>query len=124
MGTRPVILCIDDNELAVTVRKLVLEQAGYEVIVALTGEEGLRLVGTRHVDLVLSDHFLQGRTGTEIAGEIKAMRPNLPILLISGMVEPPEDADHVDGFVSKIDGREALLREIQRLLNKRISDAA
>jgi hypothetical protein len=41
----------------------------------------------------------------------------VPIVLLSGMLEPPESANSVDAFMSKADGREALVATIRRLLD-------
>ena len=81
---RPVILCVDDAEIALRVRKLLLTIAGYEVVTAASGEEGLELFKRDAVDLVIADHFLTDKTGTEIAREMKTIKPHVPILIEIG----------------------------------------
>lgn len=114
----PVILCIDDYQPAIMVRKIILEQSGFRVLTATSGEEGLDVVKTQPVNLVLSDHFLQGKTGGEIAREMKVLKPQLPIVLLSGAIEMPEGAEYADAFVSKLDSRDKLIGVIEDLLDR------
>jgi CheY-like chemotaxis protein len=107
---KTVILCVDDEENPLVLRKLVLEKMGYKVITAASAEQALGILSTRHVDLVLSDHLMPGATGTELARQIKAAWPTLPVVLLSGVNEIPADADSADLFLSKVEGP-AVLRE-------------
>ena len=65
----PLILCIDDADIALRVRKLLLGSEGYNVLTADSGEEGLELFRQNPVELVIADHFLSGKSGIEIARE-------------------------------------------------------
>jgi len=113
---RPLVLCIDDAEIALRVRKLLLVDAGYEVLTAASGEEGLETFKEQAVDLVIADHFLTDKTGAEIASEMKQLKPEVPILIVSAAAEAPSGLDYVDGFLSKGEGPDALLETIARLL--------
>lgn len=115
----PVILCIDDQPGPLSTRKLVLQKSGYKVLGASSGKEALRLLRDTHVDLVLSDHYLQSELGTEIAAQIKALRPNLPVLLVSGAADHLaglSGAENVDDLISKAAGPTNLLVCIARAL--------
>ena len=114
--TRPVILCVDDEENPLLLRKLVLQKAGYEVLTATSAREALEVTDSHEVDLVLSDHLMPGMSGTELAREVKAHFPKLPVVLISGINEIPVGANVADAFVSKIEGPGALCKEIATLL--------
>ncbi len=72
---RPLILCVDDAEVALRIRKLLLSSAGYEVLTASSGEEGLELFRQFAVDMVVADHFLSDKSGSEIAAEMKQIKP-------------------------------------------------
>ena len=113
---RPTILCIDDAEIALRVRKLLLTIAGYDVVTAASGEEGLELLKRDAVDLVIADHFLTDKTGTEIAGEMKTIKPHVPILIVSAASDIPEGIEFADGFLPKGESPEVLLETIARLL--------
>lgn len=115
---QPVILCIDDAEVALRVRKLLLASAGYAVITAPSGEAGLELFKQRPIDMVIADHFLSDKTGTEIAREMKQLKPNVPIVIVSAAAEMPPGSEFADRFLSKGDGPEALLATIADLLQR------
>jgi CheY-like chemotaxis protein len=114
----PLILCIDDAEIALRVRKLLLAGAGYSVLTAPSGEEGLEAFKQHPVELVIADHFLSGKSGAEIAKEMKESKPEVPILIVSAASEKPEGLEFVDGFLSKGEGPDALLESIARLLER------
>lgn len=116
MGEGPIILCIDDYVSAGIVRKAMLEMKGYRVLIAESGEQGFDIVQNQPVDLVISDHFLQGKTGAQIARDMKSFRPELPIVLLSGAMECPEGAEYVDAFVCKAEPPNVLFETISRLL--------
>ncbi len=116
---RPVILCIDDAEVALRIRKLLLSSAGYEVLTAPSGEEGLELFRQNLVDMVIADHFLSDKTGVEIAAEMKDIKPEVPILIVSAAAEAPKGLEFADGFLSKGEGPDALLDSIARLLHEK-----
>jgi DNA-binding response OmpR family regulator len=115
-STQPLVLCIDDAEVTLRVRKLLLTSAGYAVLTASSGEEGLEVFKKNTVDLVIADHFLSDKSGTEIAGEMKALKPQVPIMIVSGAEEAPAGLEFADGFLSKLDGPDALLERIATLL--------
>ena len=118
-STQPLILCIDDAEVALRVRKLLLVSAGYSVLTASAGGEGLAVFKQHPVDLVIADHFLSDKTGAEIAREMKGLKPEVPILIVSAASEAPKGIEFSDGFLSKGEGPDALLDTIADLLNRR-----
>ena len=72
MCERDLILCVDDEENQLAVRKLVLESEGFSVLTASSGQQALDLLPRHPIDLVLSDHLMPGLTGTELTRQIKA----------------------------------------------------
>jgi len=116
LKTRPVILCVDEEENSLLLRKLVLQKAGYVVLTATSGKEALRVTDSHSVDLILSDQLMPGMSGTELAQQVKAQFPRLPVVLISGINEIPADAQVADAFLSKVEGPAALCREIAAVL--------
>jgi CheY-like chemotaxis protein len=116
--THPLLLCIDDAEVALRVRKLVLTNAGYRVLTAESGEEGLEVFRANAVDMVIADHFLSNKSGLEIAKEMKELKPEVPILIVSAAAEAPPGMEFSDGFLSKGEGPDALLFAIAGLLKR------
>jgi CheY-like chemotaxis protein len=113
---RPMILCVDDEENQLAVRKLVLEKEGFSVLTASSGQQALGLLACHQIDLVLSDHLMPGLTGTELTRKIKASNPDLPVILISAVNEIPADAIFADLFMSKLDGPIAMCQNISAML--------
>lgn len=65
-----------------------LADLGYDVIEANSAEQALRLVDEGAApDLVVTDHLMPGMTGGELALEMRARKPGLPILIVSGYAE-------------------------------------
>ncbi len=85
-GSR-LILYIDDDDISLRVRKLLLASAGFNVVSANSGEDGLELFKINLIELVIADHFLSDKTGTEIAKEMKELKPGVPILILSAAPE-------------------------------------
>jgi CheY-like chemotaxis protein len=111
-----VILCVDDEDIPRTLREMVLATQGYTVLPAVSAAEALELLDRHHVDLVLTDQMMPEVVGTELAKKLRAGRPRLPIIIVSGVNEIPDDAIFADRFVSKVDGPEALFRNIAEVL--------
>jgi len=95
---------------------MVLQKSGYDVLTATSGPQALEIVGSCNIDLILSDQLMPGMTGTQLAKEAKALRPALPVIIVSGVNEIPTDAEHADLFVSKLEGPVALGEKIASIL--------
>jgi len=115
---KPTLLCIDDNQMALHVRQMVLESAGYTVLVASDSATAMEIFSSSVVDIVVSDHFLQDGTGVELATAMKKLKPDVPIVIISGLVDAPEGMEHADLFISKADSPPEILQKISELLNR------
>ncbi len=113
------ILCLDDEAVALAIRAAVLRYAGYAVLEASSAEEALPLLADRHVDLVISDYLLPGTTGTQVAASMKQIRPHVPILILSGLIDVPEGMEFADRFLSKLEAPPVLLATVAELLAQR-----
>ncbi|HEV2991306.1 MAG TPA: response regulator [Candidatus Angelobacter sp.] len=119
-----VILCVDDEENPLILRKLVLQKAGYDVVTANSGRKALEVLQSQPIDLVLSDLLMPGMTGTELARRIKDLHPKLPVVLVSGVNEIPPEASCADLFISKVEGPISLCENISAVLGRNNSDGA
>jgi CheY-like chemotaxis protein len=117
-NSAPLILCIDDHVGGLQIRRMLLERSGYSVLTALTATEGLDKLKPAAVDLVITDYFLPDMDGATLAGTIKSLRPDVPIIMLTGSVEEPQAAvaETVDVFLTKGGPTNELLNEIARLL--------
>jgi two-component system alkaline phosphatase synthesis response regulator PhoP len=61
------VLCIDDDEVGLLVRKMTLEAAGFKVSTANGGKKGLELLTGSQFDLILLDHSMPEMNGGEVA---------------------------------------------------------
>jgi CheY-like chemotaxis protein len=118
--SKPFILCVDDEELGLQIRKAVLERAGYSVLTALNGREGLDAFSSDPVDLVILDYSMPGMHGGDVALEMRRLRPQVPIILLSAYVNLPAEVTRiVDCSILKGDGPELLLSKIREFLSER-----
>jgi CheY-like chemotaxis protein len=111
------VLCIDDDEVGLLVRKMTLEAAGFKVSTANGGKKGLELLTGSQFDLILLDHSMPEMNGGEVAEEISLRCPGVPIVLLSAYVTlPEEDVRRVDAYITKGDSTETLLAVIGQLI--------
>ena len=111
------ILCVDDYETSLAGWCLYLQQAGYSVATARTAQEALELFAVSPVDLVLLDYAMPDRNGGQVAGTMKRIKPNVRILMFSGIADVPEKARlYVDAFLQKGLSPIVVLDKIRELL--------
>lgn len=114
--TQRIVLCADDEIEELTARKMVLESAGFKVLVARNGKDALDVFRSTAVDAVVLDYFMPGMTGLSVAREMKELRPEVPLVMLSGFASlPGETIGVVDAWVQKRDV-EVLLRELEKLI--------
>ncbi len=75
------LLIVEDNEHQRALYRNELEQAGYMVLAAASGEEALETVGTVHIDLVILDVSMPGMDGIETLGRLLAGDRKMPVIL-------------------------------------------
>ena len=80
------ILVIDDQPTVAEVVAEVLQSQGHEALVAGSGEEGLRAIEESQPDAVFLDVVMPGIDGIETLRRIRATRPDLPVIILSGTV--------------------------------------
>lgn len=123
----PLILIVDDDPDFVEASRTVLESAGYQVISAANGEQGLRAMRQERPDLVILDVMMSGiLDGLDASIQMRAERGlrRTPILMISSIATsdyaamfPTDEYVPVDTFLSKPVGPNQLLEEVKRLLS-------
>ena len=98
-----VVIVEDETELA-ELAKTLFETLGYNVLVAHTGPEALRLLAQNPTtDLLFSDVMMAGMSGIELANSARRLYPGLKIILASGYAAPSLRDQGIDqfDFVSK-----------------------
>jgi CheY-like chemotaxis protein len=116
---KPVILCVDDSEAGLTLRKAVLEKEGYWVFVAREANRAIEICERHPVALIIADHMLKGVTGVELAAKMKGAIPSVPIMMISGT--QPNSLQNIDCFLHKGEPVQAMLSKVRDLIRRRQS---
>lgn len=111
------ILCVDDELVGLRVRKILLERAGYQVLTAMDGPSGLALFENEPVEAVVLDYSMPGMHGGEVAGQMRKIKPRIPILLLSAYIGLPHEVTSlVDLYMTKGEGAPVLLQKLESLL--------
>jgi CheY-like chemotaxis protein len=114
------VLCVEDEQLQLQLRKMLLESAGFVVLQAQSAAQALQVFKSTHVDAVIMDYWLPGTNGTAVAEEMKRLRPKIPIVMFSGFASLPGEGALVDAWLRKADVEpEHLVNEIKRLIGLR-----
>ena len=101
MRPKKTILCVDDNDQVLSIRKFLLETRGYRVVTARAAEEALDRFRQGGIDLVLGDLIMPTMDGNEMVRRMKEISPEIPMILISGSVKTFERANRADAFLPK-----------------------
>jgi DNA-binding NtrC family response regulator len=91
------VLMVDDDPTQLQVREIVLRSAGLSVQLAIDVESALALLRSQgdQIGVVLTDHFLDGRTGADLVRELRHTAPTLPVMVLTGM---PGIEDEYEGL--------------------------
>jgi CheY-like chemotaxis protein len=115
--SRPVILCIDDEDLGLEIRKMVLEREGFSVLTAKDGASGVSLFESEEIDAVIVDYAMPGMDGGQVAAILRKRKPHVPILMLSAYVALPEEVMRVISVsATKGDGAFTLVEKLKDLL--------
>jgi CheY-like chemotaxis protein len=101
MRPKKTILCVDDNEQTLSVRKFLLETRGYRVFTAVNGQDAIQVFSSTQIDLVLTDLGLPQMDGNALIGHLKEISPEVPMILTSDTVRAGERAHRADAFLAK-----------------------
>ena len=120
MRPKKTILCVDDNEQSLSIRKVMLETRGYRVTACTNGHEALENFKKGGVDLVLSDLVMPDFDGANLVEQIKQLSPETPAILFSGKIKVYEKDLRADIFLPKgMYAPAELLERIRLLLVKK-----
>jgi CheY-like chemotaxis protein len=83
------ILLVDDETKLANAGRQILEQLGYDVVVHTSGIQAVELFckTPERFDLVITDLTMPGLTGDELAEKVKEIRPDVPVIMITGLSE-------------------------------------
>ena len=81
---QPKILVVDDEKVIRGGCREVLTQEGYEVLLAESGEQGLKMIEEEHFDIILLDLMMPGLSGFDVLSHVKRLHPDTSIIIITG----------------------------------------
>jgi response regulator RpfG family c-di-GMP phosphodiesterase len=94
----PLLLLVDDEPRILSALRRALRREPYEILVAESSAEALRLIEAQPVDVVISDFKMPGTTGLQLLERVAARRPQAIRMLITGWTEAiPEDQKRAVG---------------------------
>ena len=118
----PAILLVDDNRQGLIARKSVLQELGYTIWTATSGDEALELLSRHNFDVVVTDFKMPRMDGVELIKRIRGAQAGARIILLSGFVEPlglTEASTGADVVIVKSSGEVGhLTRSVKRLLSQ------
>jgi CheY-like chemotaxis protein len=110
------LLVVEDSPTIALLLRRRLEMVGHEVRVAADGRAALaRLEQACLLDLVLADVMMPGIDGIETLERIKAVRPELPVVLVTGQEVDAATRERADGVFAKPIDFDRLLRAVEQL---------
>ncbi len=115
------ILVVDDEENIRWLYKEELEEEGYSIAVAASGEEALQMVPEIKPDLVVMDIKMPGISGVDTLIKIKEIDKNIPVILCSAYGDYKQDFTTwaSDAYVVKAASLDELKKAIREVLEKR-----
>ena len=115
--SKATLLCVDDDSQCLAVRRLMLEAHGFNVVTSINPKQGLKLFRAKRFDAAVLDYQMPGMNGAELAKAMKDVRSDVPVLILSGLVELPQTNEiYYDSFICKAEAGHRLIKEIQSLI--------
>jgi hemerythrin-like metal-binding protein/PAS domain S-box-containing protein len=115
------ILVVDDEPQLCDLVEEILSAKGYQVIVASTGEQALKILQKESIDLMLTDIIMPKMSGYQLAEQVSKLYANIIILFASGFQGDhiKERSETAEPVINKPYNAKILLTRIRQALNKR-----
>jgi len=117
------ILLVEDEETLALGLEYNLTEEGYEVTIANDGRRALKLFNEKEFDLIILDIMLPYHDGFEIAGKIKEIKPQLPILMLTARSKIEDKLkgleEGADDYLTKPFHLEELLLRVKGMLKRK-----
>jgi CheY-like chemotaxis protein len=84
MGPPFTVLVVDDDPAVRAVVVDLLSSQGLRALTASGSYQALQILGDQHVDVLLTDIVMPGKTGVDLAAEAKRLRPEIKVLFVTG----------------------------------------
>ena len=118
---REVILLVDDEEVVLDVTRQILERLGFDVVAKTSSIDALEAFQEEpdEFDLVITDQVMPNMTGTQLAGNLVSIRPDIPVILCSGFPENvcPDELKSIKEFIAKPISKQEIAAIIRTVLD-------
>lgn len=127
---RGTILLVEDEESVRRLARMILEESGYKVLDAPSGQQALDMAQQQdgRIDLLITDVMMPGMNGSDLARRIHALWPGLPVLYMSGYTHQSLAQHGIDGqhvhLLSKPFNMESILQAVQAAMHAAGQDPA
>jgi two-component system phosphate regulon response regulator PhoB len=118
------VLLVEDEKSIITLIKYNLEKEGFKVFRAETGEDALKIIKEKTLDVVILDWMLPDVSGIEVCRQIKKDKKlkNIPVLILTAKGEPDDKIKGLevgaDDYVTKPFNNKELLLRIKSLIKR------
>ncbi len=118
------ILLVDDEEQVVQVTGEILQNLGYEIVGRTSPREALLLFSSapHDFDLVLTDLTMPGLTGLELSERVKALRPDIPVILFTGYSDQVSKDAAVEAGIAEYCMKPISMRALSRVIGRFLGD--
>jgi two-component system response regulator VicR len=115
------ILIIENDTIIINILSFLLKKEGYEVHIAMDGNEGLDKISTVEPHLIITDVMLPYKSGLEITAFVKKNHPSIPVIIVSALGKEDQTVIEafnlgVDDFVAKPFNPIELILRVKRLI--------
>jgi DNA-binding NtrC family response regulator len=111
------ILFVDDHEVLARLSCEILEMQGYRAVSAYNAQEALEKFKRENFDMVVTDFRMEGMNGLELARQIHATDPQVPVIIVTGY-GPVDGGKDVNACLQKEQMFPALLDQIKTYLGE------
>jgi CheY-like chemotaxis protein len=109
-----VILVVDDDRAVREVSATAISSFGYAVVTATNGNDALRIVESQNIDAIFTDVMMPGLNGYQLARRARLLKPNIPVICVTGFPDVPEDDRDCNELVQK----PYRVRAVKKILNR------
>lgn len=112
------LLFVDDEQMLLEVHQEILERLGYNVMTVRSGIEALELFNDdpELFDLVITDHAMPGMTGIELSRKLLKIRPEIPIILCTGLSKSTISQEAKDAGISEFVMKPIIMKDLAALI--------
>jgi CheY-like chemotaxis protein len=123
-GRGETILVVEDADRLRRAIRAGLESLGYEALTAINGHEALKAISRNGIDLVLTDVVMPEMGGEVLLRELRARRPNLKAVAMTGYAAETDNEGLSDGGFSSVIGKPFAIEELASIVRRTLDNSS